>query len=64
MVQIVFSFYLIIHIIEARSLPGREYKFRVSAVNEHGDSDHAVTKETIIAAADADAMDSAVRNMY
>jgi hypothetical protein len=45
-------------------LPGREYKFRVSAVNEHGDSDHAVTKETIIAAADADAMDSAVRNMY
>jgi hypothetical protein len=36
----------------------------VAAVNEHGDSDSAETKDTIIAAADPDPMDKAVRNMY
>ena len=40
----------------------REYKFRVCAVNEHGDSDPAETKDTVIAAADPGAMDLAVRN--
>jgi len=44
-------------------LPGREYKFRVSAVNEHGDSDPAETKDSIIASADPDLMDSKSRNM-
>jgi len=34
----------------------------VCAVNEHGDSDPAETKDTVIAAADPGAMDLAVRN--
>merc|ERR1740116_33973 len=42
-------------------LSGREYKFRVSAVNEHGDSDPAVAKETIIMSQQD--LDNAVRNM-
>ena len=42
-------------------LQGREYKFRVSAVNEHGDSDPAVAKETIIMSQQD--LDNAVRNM-
>ena len=42
-------------------LKGREYKFRVSAVNEHGDSDPAEAKETIILS-QKDDMDNAVRN--
>ena len=43
-------------------LKGREYKFRVSAVNEHGDSDPAEAKETIIMASGGD-LDASVRNM-
>ena len=43
-------------------LKGREYKFRVSAVNEHGDSDPIEAKETIVMSGH-DEMDSAVRNM-
>ena len=45
-------------------LKGREYKFRVSAVNEHGDSEPAEAKETIIlSATSGQDLDNAVRNM-
>ena len=43
-------------------LRGHEYRFRVSAVNEHGDSDPAEAKETIRWSPPED-MDSQVRNM-
>ena len=43
-------------------MTGREYKFRVSAVNEHGDSDPAEAKETIVISGSGD-LDNAVRNM-
>ena len=43
-------------------MKGREYKFRVSAVNEHGDSDPTEAKETIKMLSSED-MDSSVRNM-
>ncbi len=46
-------------------LKGREYRFRVSAVNEHGDSDPTEAKDPVIVAtlgSDSD-LDSAVRNM-
>ena len=43
-------------------LTGHEYRFRVSAVNEHGDSDPAEAKETIRWSPPED-MDNQVRNM-
>ncbi len=42
-------------------LKGHEYKFRVSAVNEHGDSDPIEAKETITMS-NKDEMDNSVRN--
>ena len=48
---------------DARGLmKGHEYRFRVSAVNEHGDSDPAEAKETITWCPPED-MDNQVRNM-
>lgn len=44
-------------------LPGRQYKFRVSAVNQYGDSDPAEAKDYVIPSSDAEAMDAVVRNM-
>ena len=45
-------------------IKGREYKFRVSAVNEHGDSDPTEAKETVtITASGSDEIDSSVRTM-
>ena len=43
-------------------ISGHEYKFRVSAVNEHGDSDPTEAKETIKIFSSQD-MDSSVRTM-
>ena len=43
-------------------LAGREYKFRVSAVNEYGDSDPAEAKDSVIGAADPEPVDKKVRN--
>jgi len=41
-------------------LPGREYKFRVSAVNEYGDSDVAEAKDSVVAVEDV--MDASARS--
>lgn len=43
-------------------MKGHDYKFRVSAVNEHGDSDPTEAKETICLSLDADNVDKSVRN--
>ena len=45
-------------------MSGLEYKFRVSAVNEYGDSDPTEAKETIKMMSSAEDMDNSVRNMW
>ena len=45
-------------------MSGLEYKFRVSAVNEYGDSDPTEAKETIKMISSAEDMDNSVRNMW
>lgn len=44
-------------------LPGHEYRFRVSAVNEHGDSDPAEGRSSVIVRSENDNIDESVRNL-
>jgi len=45
-------------------LPGREYRFRVSAVNEYGDSDPAEAPNKICISLETVDLDSSVRNLH
>ena len=45
-------------------LPGHEYRFRVSAVNEYGDSDPAVTQSPVFINDQSQDLDSSVRNIH
>ena len=45
-------------------LPGHEYLFRVSAVNEFGDSDPAEAPNKVIVSLEEEGLDSSVRNVH
>ena len=45
-------------------LPGREYRFRVSAVNEHGDSDATEAPNKICVSLESEDLDISVRNLH
>ncbi len=43
--------------------PGHEYRFRILAVNQYGDSDPAETRNPISIGSDSQDLDSSVRNI-